>query len=319
MFKFEMEEQPAPASHGIWAEKFRPTELNDFIGSDLIKNTLKSWIDTRDIPMMSLFHGSPGGGKTSIAKMLIKHIPCDYLFVNASDENDVNTMRNKVQEFAMTIGCNPIKIVVLDEFERLTLEAQSLLRGLSEMYYETTRFILTCNYTEKVLLAIKSRCQSFEIKPPSKSSVMSHIVGILNKEKILFDPKDVAWVINSYYPDMRKIINYCQQSSISGSLKLSISSHTDQDYKTKLVELLKTPDKAGVFTDIRQLLADAAFSNYDEIYKYLYSKIDDYAYAKIAGVILILAEYNYQSNMVVEKEITMCACIHKLLTVLNNK
>jgi DNA polymerase III delta prime subunit len=188
-----------------------------------------------------------------------------------------------------------------------------------ETYSTSTRFVLTCNQQERVGPAIKSRCQSFEIRPPSKPEVMKHLVSILQKENVKFDPKDVAFIVASYFPDMRKIINFAQQSSINGEMKLAKANVADHDYKTKLIELLKTPTKAGVFDEIRQLVADASFSNYEEVYKYLFDHVNDYAPTKAAEVILNLADAVYQSAIVFEREITFCAAMHKLLAVLRGK
>ena len=317
-FEMEMEDLPEVSHHSLWVEKWRPRKFGDFIGSDVVKETLKLWLEKQDIPHL-LFFSSPGTGKTSLGKMLVNLIPCDSMVINASDENGVDDIRNKVQDFCMTMGMQNLKIMFLDEADRLTPDAQGIMRNLMETYSHSTRFILTCNHQEKIAPAIKSRCQSFEIRPPSKGDIMAHLVAILNKEKITFEPKDVAFIVASYFPDMRKIINFAQQSSINGVLKIAKANTADHDYKTKLVELLKTPNKAGVFTEIRQMVADASFSNYEEVYRFLFDHVNDYAPNKAAEVILNLADASYQSALVFEREITFVAAMHKLLTVLNSK
>jgi replication factor C small subunit len=317
-FEFEMETMPEVSNHGLWVEKWRPKKFDDFIGSDTVKETLKIWLEKKDIPHL-LFFSSPGTGKTSLGKMLVNLIPCDSMIINASDENGVDDIRNKVQDFCVTMGMHNLKIMFLDEADRLTPDAQGIMRNLMETYSYSTRFILTCNYQEKIAPAIKSRCQSFEIRPPSKADIMKHLVKILTAEKIVFDPKDVAFIVASYFPDMRKILNFAQQSSINGTLKITKANTADQDYKTKLVELLKTPSKLGLFTEIRQLVADASFSNYEEVYRYLFDHVNDYAPNKQAAVILNLADANYQSSLVFEREITFVAAMHKLLAVLNGR
>ena len=311
---FEMDTPADVSDHSLWVERYRPKTADELIGSPAVKETLAEWLKNKDIPHL-LFFSSPGTGKTSIGKILIKHIPCDSLLINASDENGVDSIRNKVQDFCMTMGTQPLKVMFLDEADRLTPDAQGILRNLMETYSASTRFILTCNYQEKIIPAIKSRSQSFEIKPPSKPEVMKHLVTILTKEKIKFEPKDVAFIVASYFPDLRKIINFAQQSSITGELKIAKANTADQDFKMKLVELLKNKP-AGVFGEIRQLVADAAFSNYEEVYKFLFDRVDDYAPNKQAEVILHLADATYQSALVFEREITFVAAMHKLLTVL---
>ena len=284
-FRIEMEDQPRVYHHTLWTEKYRPFNIDDFIGNPLFKETLRLWLKNKDIPHVFMF-GSPGCGKTSAAKIIVRSISCDNLFINASDENGVDSIRNKVQDFAMTMGIQPLKIVVLDEFDRTTPEAQCILRNLMETYSVSTRFLLTANYAEKVIPAIKSRCQSFELKLPSMSAAMEHLVKILGLEKIIYQKEDVAFIVKSYYPDMRKMINFMQQSSINGTLKIAKAAAADHDYRVKLLELLKNYKKAGIFNDIRQLVADAAFSNYEEVYKFLFDKVNDFAGSKAPEVIV---------------------------------
>lgn len=315
---FEIEETPEVPDHSLWVERYRPKTLDVFISNEELKGKAKQWIADKSIPHL-LFTGPPGTGKTSLAKLLIKHIPCDHLFINASDENGIDSIRTKVQDFCMTMGTQPIKIMFLDEADRLTPEAQDMMRNLMESFSETTRFILTCNYKERITDAIDSRSQRFEVKPPSKGEVMKKLVDILTAEKIQFDPKDAAFIVSSYFPDMRKIINFAQQSSIGGQLKIAKADSTDRDYKTKLIDLLKLHTKAGIFTEVRQLVADAVFSNYEEVYRYLFDHVNDFAGPKAPEVILILAEAVYQSALVFEREITFVAFMHKILTAWNEK
>ena len=314
-FRIEMEDQPRVYHHTLWTEKYRPVSMDDFIGNHLFKETLSLWLENKDIPHIFMF-GSPGCGKTSVAKIIVRNIPCDNLFINASDENGVDSIRNKVQDFAMTMGIQPLKIVVLDEFDRTTPEAQCILRNLMETYSVSTRFLLTANYSEKVIPAIKSRCQSFELKLPAMTAAMAHLVKILDSEKITYQKEDVAFIVKSYYPDMRKMINFMQQSSLTKTLKIAKANTADQDFREKLVELLKQSKKAGIFDDVRQLVADAQFSNYEEVYRYLFERVNDYAGPKAPEVILYLAEAVYQSALVFEREITFVAAMHRILGTL---
>lgn len=317
-FEFEMEEVPEVSDHSLWVERYRPRKSEDFIGSDVVKETMKLWFEKKDIPHL-MFYSCPGTGKTSLAKMIVKNIPCDSLLINASDENGIDDIRNKVQNFAMNMGMRDLKIMVLDEADRLTPEAQSMMRSLMESYSHSTRFILTCNHQERISPAIKSRCQCFEIKPPSKPDVAKHLLKILKEEKINNKMEDIAFVVNSYFPDMRKIINFSQQSSLSGELKIAKENAIDNDYRQKLLELLKTAGTPGTFDKIRQLVADASFSNYEEVYKFLFDKVNDFAGNKAPEIILTLADAVYQSAIVFEREITFVAAMHRILTVLNKK
>lgn len=314
MIKFEFEEEiDTSKTSSLWVEKYRPCKLEDFIGNDTLLKSIKSWIDKKEIPQL-LLYGSPGTGKTSLAKLLIKNIPCDSLMINASDETGIDSMRNKVQEFAMTVGFQPLKIILLDEFERLSPEAQCLLKNLMETYSDTVRFILTSNHQDKVIEAIRSRCQSFEVKPIDKVLAMKHLIKILNLENISFKNESVAFVVKSYFPDLRKIINYAQQCIDGTELKISNVSSLDYDYKLKLVELIKqSSSNWKAFSEIRQLVADASFSNYSEVYKYLFEVVDTYSGEKSPDVILLLADAVYQNTLVFEREITFVATIHRII------
>lgn len=302
--------------HSIWAEKYRPRSLNEYIGNDTVKGTVKIFLEKGDIPHLLLF-GPAGTGKTSLGKLVTHNIICDHIYINASDENSVDNVRNKIKGFASTVGFKPLKVVFLDEGDRLTPEAQCALRNMMETYSGHTRFIITCNYHEKMIEPIVSRCQAFEIKPPSKKDVAIHLSKILQAEKVTFKPEDIGFIVNSYFPDIRKIINFTQQSNVNGELKIATENAVESDFRSKLVELLKTPSKQGVFTEIRQLVANAAFSSYDEVYKHLFNKVDEFAKGKEAVVILELADGVYQSSMVFEKEITFVAIMFKILRILN--
>ena len=151
------------------------------------------------------------------------------------------------------------------------------------------------------------------------ASAMAHLVKIFDAEKVVYKKEDIAFIVKSYYPDLRKMINFAQQSSLTGELKIAKANAADQDYREKLLEMLKNHKKAGIFDEIRQLVSSAAFSNYEEVYKYLFERVNDYSGVKAPEVILNLADAVYQSALVFEREITFVATMHKILAVLNTK
>lgn len=303
---FEQQEEQV---HSLWVEKYRPTKLDDYVGNENLKAKVKGYIESGDIPHL-LFFGKAGTGKTTLAKLIVKNIECDVMIINASDENNVDTVRNKVKNFASGVGFKPYKVIILDEFDYMTPNAQALLRNLMETFSKHCRFILTCNYIEKIILPIQSRCQSFQIVPPTKKDVAVQIASILKKEDIQFNPTDLVPIVDGYYPDIRKIINTTQLACVNGVLKTESATIVDSDFRLKLVEILKSKDEVrNKFMTIRQLVADNRISDFTDVYSFLYDKLDDYAKGNTANVIIALAEGTSKDALVVDKEITFMATI----------
>ena len=298
-------------THYLWVEKYRPTTLENYVGNQQLKDTVKSFIDKGDVPHL-LFYGTAGTGKTTLAKAITHNVECDVLYVNASDENSVDNVRNKIKGFASSAGFKDLKIIILDEADFLSQEAQAALRNMMETYSLTTRFILTCNYVEKIIPALVSRCQTYKIEPLSKKEVAIHINNILTKEQVKCVPGDLAYIVNSYYPDIRKILNYTQQSVLNGEVKINQMDTVGKDVKVKIMELMRTKPSTA-FNDIRQLVADEGLRQFDELYQLLFERVDEYAAGKQTLAILTIAEYLHQSSLVVNKEITFMACIARLL------
>lgn len=313
---FEETEKEKKVDNSLWVEQYRPKILNDYVGNEHLKGKVSDYIETGDIPHL-LFFGKAGTGKTTLAKLIVNSISCDYMVINASDENNVDTVRNKIKGFASTVGFKDLKVIVLDEFDYMGANAQAILRNLMETFSQHCRFILTCNYVEKVIDPIQSRCQTFQVVPPTKKDVAIQVSKILKSEGIEFNIQDLVPIIDASYPDIRKIINTCQLNSSKGKLKVDVGSVISSDIKTKVVDILKSDNtKSNKYKDIRKAIADSRIQDFSELYTHLYEKIDDYAAGKASNVILILAEAQYKDALVVDHEITFAACIIELLNAI---
>ena len=302
--------------HSLWVEKYRPQTLADYVGNETIKETIQQYLDNNDIPHL-LLYGKAGTGKTTLAKLIVNTIKCDHMIINASDENNVDTVRNKVKGFASSVGFAGFKVVILDEFDYMTPNAQAILRNLMETFSKHCRFILTCNYIEKIIDPIQSRCQSFAITPPTKKDVAIQVSKILDAEKITYDIKNVADIVSSYYPDIRRILNTCQLQSAKGELKVDHAIMVESNFQTKLIDLLKSSnDKRNLFINIRQAVADNKLNDYSEMYSMLYDKVDDYASGDKANVILTIADGLSKDALVVDKEIVFMSTIIQILNII---
>jgi replication factor C small subunit len=303
------------SNNSLWVEQYRPRNLSEYVGNDHLKDKVKDYLESGEIPHL-LFFGKAGTGKTTLAKLIVNSIDCDHIIINASDENNVDTVRNKVKGFASTVGFKDMKVIILDEFDYMTPNAQAILRNLMETFSRHCRFILTCNYVEKVISPIRSRTQEFQIVPPTKKDVAVQISQILGKESIKFEPKDLVPIIDSSYPDIRKIINTCQLNSSKGSLKIDTTSVIDSDLKSKVVDILKGNDsKPNKWKNIRQAIADSRTQDFTELYSYLYEKVDEYGSGNTSNIILILSESQHKDSLVVDKEITFMSCIIQIVAL----
>ena len=299
--------------NSLWVEKYRPQNLDTYIGNDFIKDKVKVYLESGDVPHL-LLHGQAGTGKTTLAKLIVNNIDCDFLYVNASDENSVDAVRDKIKNFASTAGFKPFKIIILDEADFLTPNAQAALRNIMETFSKHCRFILTCNFVERIIDPIQSRCQTFQVIPPDRKQVAQHLCSVLDQESVLYKLEDVAILVNAGYPDIRRVINAGQRQSISGQLVIDKQSEVLNDYKVKLLDILKSnKDKKTSFTEIRQLLADSKVKDYSDAFRLLYDNLDDFAGGNKAVSILTLAEGQFQDAQVVDKEINFMAMIIKLL------
>jgi len=301
--------------HTLFVEKYRPVSLENYIGNQHLKTKVSKYINTGDIPHL-LLHGKAGTGKTTLAKLLVSNIDCDQMYINASDENNVETVRNKVKVFASSVGFKDLKVIILDECDFLTPNAQAALRNLMETFSKHCRFILTCNFVERIIDPIQSRCQSYQIIPPSKKEVAIHTSNILNTEGITYDNNDIVAMVNSGYPDIRRIINAVQRNIVDNNLVVDTESMVQNDYKLQVLEILQTQDKKLAFKNLRQLLADSQIRDYADLFRLLYDEVDSYGKGHIAEVILTIAHYDLSAAQVVDKEINAMALLIEILNII---
>jgi DNA polymerase III delta prime subunit len=302
--------------HSLWVEAFRPSTLDGYVGNEHIIEKVKVYLENGDVPHL-LFYGSAGTGKTTLAKIIANNVDADVMYINASDENNIETVRTKIKNFASTVGFRRWKICILDEADYMTPNGQAALRNLMETFSKTTRFILTCNYVEKIIDPIQSRCQTFAIVPPSKKDVAKRIVDILTQLEIEYDNKDLVTIINSGYPDIRRVLNACQRQVVDGKLKIDAVSLVQANYMTNVVSILESDKpKKDAFKDIRQLIADSKVKDFTAFYRFLFDELDNYAKGHIASVILILADAQYQDSFAIDKELHVMSMIVKLLNEL---
>jgi len=299
-------------SHSLWVEKYRPMDLSTYVGNEHLKEKVKVYLESEDVPHL-LLYGKAGTGKTTLAKIITSNIDCDMMYINASDENKVDDVRNKIKTFASSVGFKSLKVIILDECDYLTPNAQAALRNLMETFSKHCRFILTCNYVERIIDPIQSRCQSYKVVPPSKKEVAQQMVNILKQENCTFELDDIALIVNAGYPDIRRVINSAQRQIVDGKLKIDTTSVIQNNYKLQLLEMLSNGSKLN---DIRKLIADNSISDYSELFRLLYDEVDNYSSGKQAECIMNIAEAQYQDVHVVDKEINFMALIIRLIRIL---
>jgi replication factor C small subunit len=298
--------------HTLLVEKYRSAKLEDYVGNENIKATISKYLSQNDIQNL-IFYGPPGTGKTTLAKLIVNNLNCDYLYINASDERGIETIRDKVSGFASSASFKPLKVIILDEADFLTIQAQASLRNVIETFSRTTRFILTCNYIERIIDPLQSRCQVLKIVPPSIREVASHIAGILDNENIEWAKETLGPIVKQYYPDIRKILGTAQLSTIDNKLVLDKSILVSNNYIEQVINELKTGKN---WKTIRQIIADSNINDYDELFKALYDNVSTYAPQSEGMVTIYINEHSYQANFRIDKEINMMACIAQIIQVL---
>jgi len=296
----------------ILTEKYRPIKLDDLIGNKDIKIKFKEYLDKGEIPNLLLF-GSAGTGKTSLSSIIVNNIDCNFLYINASDENSIDIMREKIKTFAMTRSFNKWKIVILDECDKISSAASSAFKIILEEYYKVCRFILITNHISKIDDSIKSRTVQYELKLSNYEDVKNRIIFILNNEKIKYNDKEVELLIKSSQGDLRQLINKIQKHTINNELKISKDILLEDNIKKVIVSLIKKGDNESL-NKIRKLIDSSYNFDYISGYKYLYDNLELIGDANSIGdLLLVVAEYMYRDSFCLIKQINFMACCAELI------
>jgi replication factor C small subunit len=300
----------------LWVEKYRPKTIEDYVFKDESqKRQVKAWIKESSIPHL-LFSGSAGIGKTTLAKVLLHELGIedyDLLEMNASRENRIDDMRDKITNFVQMIPFGPFKVVLLDEADYLTPASQAILRGLMETYSSTSRFILTCNYRNKIIPAIHSRCQGYHVEKTDQVEFTARVATILLTENIDFDMDTLDTYVKLTYPDLRKCINQVQQN-ITEDKKLATPTAGDSaaaDYKIDMVELFKK----GKIKEARTLLCGRVRpEEIEDIYTWMYQNLDLFGQSEEQkdSALLVIKQGLVDHTLIADPEINLAATLVKL-------
>tara|TARA_B100000424_G_scaffold209285_1_gene166635 strand:+ start:296 stop:1219 length:924 start_codon:yes stop_codon:yes gene_type:complete len=262
----------------LWTEKYRPNDIDGYVFRDEEqKNQVKGWIDSGAIPHL-LFSGAPGVGKTTLAKILIKQLNIDdfdVLEINASRENSIDTIRDKITGFVQTMPFGDFKVVLLDEADYISPNGQAALRGVMETYHASARFILTCNYPNRVIPALHSRCQGFHIEKVDKTEFTARVATVLVEENIEIDIEILDTYVRSTYPDLRKCLNLCQMNSTDGKLaNVKGDEGGSNDWRVDAVNLFK----AGKITEARKLMCTTVRpEEMEDVFRWMYDNLELFA------------------------------------------
>ena len=301
----------------LWVEKYRPTKITDCILPESIKNTFIEFIGQKDIPNLLLSGGS-GVGKTTVARALCEELHADYILINGSEESGIDVLRNKIKQFASTVSLQSgSKVVILDEADYLNPQStQPALRGFIEEFHRNWRFIFTCNFKNRIIEPLHSRCSVIEFKINGNKIMlaeqfMERVEQILKSENIGFDEPVVAELIMKHFPDWRRVLNELQRYSVSGVIDSGILVNIAEVNLTELMTHLKKKE----FTKMRKWVVDNIDNDPVKVFRKIYEKLYDYMKPEsIPNAVIILGEYQYKSAFVADQEVNLLACLTEIMS-----
>jgi len=303
----------------IWVEKYRPKTIDECILPDGIKNTFKEFLNTGEIPNL-LLSGPPGIGKTTVAKALCSELGVDFYVINGSDEGRfLDTVRNQAKNFASTVSLtseSKHKVIIIDEADNTTSDVQLLLRANIETFYKNCRFIFTCNYKNKIIQPLHSRCSVIDFsigrqdKPSIAAQFFQRINDILEKEKVEYDKKVIVQLISKHFPDWRRVLNECQRYSVSGKIDSGILAIISDTHTKELIDYLKKKE----FQNVRKWIVQNLDNDPSVILRNVYDSMYESMKSKsIPEAVLIIAKYQYQSAFVADQEINLLAALTEIM------
>lgn len=301
----------------LWVEKYRPQYVKDTILPEQLKQVFQKIVDSGEVPNM-LFTGSAGLGKTTVAKAICNELDLDYILVNGSEEGNIDTLRTKIKQFASSVSLSGgYKVVILDEADYLNPQStQPALRGFIEEFSANCGFILTCNYVNRIIPALISRCPTYDFSIPKKDKQrLAHdfyqsAINILETEGVKFEPKAVAGIIGRHFPDWRRVLNELQRYSVSGKIDAGILVDMKSDNIKELINHMKQKE----FTNVRKWVVNNLDNDSTRLFRNIYDSLYDYVdSSSIPHVVVILGEYQYKAAFVADQEINTLACLTEIM------
>ena len=302
----------------LWVEKYRPLCIQDCILPAEMKRTFQQFVDDKNVPNL-LLSGGPGVGKTTVAKAMLNEIGSTYMLINGSEESGIDVLRNKIKNFASTVSFDTNrKFVILDEADYLNPQStQPALRGFIEEFHKNCGFILTCNFKNRIIEPLHSRCSTIEFRIPNEekpklaADFYKRIIYILQQENVDYERKPVAAIIEKFFPDWRRVLNELQRYSASGKIDSGILVNISDESMKELIYFLKEKE----FGKLRKWVVN----NLDNDPSRIYRKIYDILYTNVApntvpNLVLIIADYQYKSAFVADHEINMLACLTEIMS-----